>query len=165
MIGALATPAAAPLEGQLTYKVREYGFVFEVIPEALRDLQRLAGQSGTASLSIGTLTIEIGIETKKALYASGYHPHTAWTWGRLPPISALPGFITLDVPWELIPGVGYEIVEVGQRDTTYDPASGWVCVGDSEVHSADQIMEFSRSTVAVVRNGSLVSLWLQPTWE
>jgi hypothetical protein len=61
------------LAGQLLYRANEYSFDFEF--ESKDEALFRAGDKGTTSLLVGTLQIEIGIETGAALYVWGLHSH------------------------------------------------------------------------------------------
>ena len=47
-----------------------------------------------------------------------------------------------------------------QDDTYYDEKSGWICIGDRKVYDFDDCVEFLNGAILVLRDGNVVSLWL-----
>lgn len=153
-----------PLEGQLVYRAYEYSFDFKV--ESQLELARRAGSNGTTSLLIGTLQIEIGIETGAALFVWGLHSHSAqWRRDSLSRPSAQPGCVKAVFDEEPIMGVSQGLAEVGEWQTTYDPKTGWVCVSSNEHDGVESYVEFAEDTIAGLLNDELVSVWLRPIWH
>lgn len=151
----------APLQGKLIYRPNEYSFDFEVRSES--ELALRAGGKGTTSLLVGTLQIEVGIETGAALFVWGLHSHSMqWRREDLPRISKEKGGLKID--GEPIIGVSQGLAEVGEWQTTYDSEIGWLCIGSGENQLADSYREFAENTVAGLINDRLVSLWLRPIW-
>jgi hypothetical protein len=153
-----------PLEGQLVYRAYEYSFDFKVGSQP--ELARRAGSKGTTSLLIGTLQIEVGLETGTALFVWGLHSHSAqWRRDSLSRPLAQPGCVRAVFDEEPIMGVSQGLAEVGEWQTTYDPNTGWICVS-SNVHDVfESYIEFAENTIAGLHNGSLVSVWLHPIWH
>ena len=152
-----------PLKGTLVYRAYEYSFDFKV--ESETELARLAGHSGTISLVIGTLQIEVGIETGAVLFLWGLHSHSAqWRRDRLPVISWKKGCLTVRFDEEPIMGVSQELAEVGEWQTTYDANTGWICVSSQKGDAAECYVEFAQNTIAGVANQKLVSLRMRPMW-
>jgi len=152
------------LAGQLVYREYEYSFDFKA--EEQSELVRRAGASGTTSLLIGTLQIEIGIETHVALFVWGLHSHKdQWVRGCLSPVSLRPGSVKVLFDQQPIAGVSQTLVETAQVRTTYDPDSGWLCISLGNDVIADVYVEFAEDTVAGLLNEKLVELWLRPVWR
>lgn len=153
-----------PLKGQLVYRAYEYSFDFQVGSQ--QELASRAGSKGTTSLLIGTLQIEIGIETGAALFVWGLHSHSAqWRRDSLSRPSAQPGCVKAVFDEEPIMGVSKGLAEVGEWQTTYDPKSGWVCVSSNEHDGDESYVEFAEDTIAGLLNDELVSVWLCPSWQ
>jgi hypothetical protein len=150
------------LSGQLIYRAYEYAFEFEV--ESHSELARRAGSKGTTSLLIGTLQIEVGIETGALLFVWGFHPHTKWLCDQLPPFSPRPGSVKVQFDEEPIVGVSQSLKEISQLRTTYDPNTGWIRISLDEDLAEDYI-EFTEDTVVGLSNERLMSLWLRPVWR
>jgi hypothetical protein len=153
-----------PLKGELVYRAYEHSFDFKV--ESQPDLVHRAGSKGTTSLLIGTLQIEIGIETGAALFAWGLHSHiTQWREDRLPTISSQKGCVNVLFDEEPTIGVSQGLAEVGEWQTTYDPSTGWISVSSNEREAADTYVEFADNTIAGLADKQLISLWLRPIWH
>ena len=109
-----------PLSGQLIYRAYEYSFDFEV--EAHSELARRAGSEGTTSLLMGTLQIEIGIETGTLLFVWGLHSHTKWLRDQLPSFSPRPGSVKVLFDEEPIVGVSQSLKEIRNCEQLTIPA-------------------------------------------
>lgn len=153
-----------PLEGELVYRAYESSFDFQVGSQL--ELARRAGSKGTTSLLIGTLQIEVGIETGAALFVWGLHSHSSqWRLDMLSRPSAQRGCVKVVFIRELTRGVSQGLAEVGEWQTTYDSKTGWVCVSSNEHDVAESYVEFAEDTIAGLLNDGLVSIWLRPIWH
>lgn len=151
-----------PLEGVLRYLVSEHSLVFDVgSPEAFG---RRAGGSGVTSISIGTLQVEVGISTMRALYVWGLHPRSSWSRGDLSPPDAEAIAVFLDPERPLLPGVSISEAAVGEWRSTFDPASGWLRVSRA-FHDDERLSLIADSTILGERLGVLNSIWLHPFCE
>jgi len=148
------------LDGRVLYRTDEYSFDFE--PDSITDLDKRVGSEGRTSVVIGTLQIEIDVETGAALYVWGYHPYFRWRAGRLPTIASRPGTISVLTKEQLHEGVSVSLVHVNEWTTVYDPTTGWICVGASQVAQTIELVEFATKTVAGIEKGVLRSIWLRP---
>lgn len=153
-----------PLAGQLVYRAYEYSFDFQVGSQL--EMTRRAGSKGTTSLLIGTLQIEVGIETGAALFVWGLHSHSSrWRLDSLARPPAQPGCVKVVLNRELTRGVSQALAEGREWKTTYDPNSGWVCISSTEQDVAESYVEFAEDTIAGLLNDDLVSVWLRPIWH
>jgi hypothetical protein len=153
-----------PLRGQVIYRAYEYSFDFEL--ESRADAAHRAGNEGVTSLMIGTLQIEIGIESRLALFVWGLHSHVSkWHQRPLPRIASLPGCLKVLFDEEPVIGVSQGLAEVGEWETTYDANTGWICVSANEPDVAESHREFAEDTIAGLTDDKLVSLWLRPIWH
>ena len=152
------------LRGQLIYRAYEYSFDF--ILESRADAAIRAGNKGLTSLVIGTLQIEIGIETRLALFVWGLHSHVSkWRQSPLPRIASRPGCLKVLFDEEPVIGVSQGLAEVGEWQTTYDENTGWICVSANEHDVAESYVEFADNTIAGLADEKLVSVWLRPVWH
>ncbi|GGL06731.1 hypothetical protein Sme01_67050 [Sphaerisporangium melleum] len=149
------------IEGVLTYVEHEYGFSFE--PGSPADLARAVGGEGVTSVTIGTLQIEVGVSSRRALYVWGYHPRSLWEEVSLSPPAAKPGAVILDPdePFEM--GVSEALAAVGEWPTAYDPACGWLRIAPDGAD--DERTEVATGVVLGRRGRELHSVWLQPFFE
>jgi hypothetical protein len=153
----------APLQGELVYRADEYSFDFKVKSES--ELVLRQGSKGTTSLIVGTLQIEVGIETSAALFVWGLHSHSSqWRRDRLVHISPQKGCIRVLFDQQPVSGVSQGLVEVGEWQTTYDETTGWICVSSGVHDTRSSYIEFANNTVAELAGEVLVSLWLHPVW-
>lgn len=149
------------LAGQLLYRPNEYSFDFEL--ESKDEALFRASDKGTTSLLVGTLQIEIGIETGAALYVWGLHSHSSkWSKADLPEISPHPGGIKVIFDKPPKTGVSELISGPGEWQTIHDTSNGWICVSSNKQPTS--FVEFVKDTVAGLADRYLVSLRLHPTW-
>lgn len=151
--------AGAPLAGRLTYVEADYGFRFDVVSPA--DLVERAGGPQSAAALIGTLQIEVGVASRRALFVWGLHPRSRWRDGSLPAPVPTGGAVVLGPEVDYPPGAAVAIADVGDWDTTYDPASGWVRVAAGP-GPEQQLVEIADAVLLGTVGGDLVSVWLRP---
>lgn len=157
----LTSTKGKALSGILAYVRQDHAFDFRPLdPE---QLSAAVGAMGTTSLLIGSLQIEVSVETGRFLFAWGYHPMQAWEEGTVHPLAYQPGHVSL-VKANLKPGVSEAIAEVGEWPTVQDRSTGWVQVRDPVIESATAI-EFAEDAVAGIADDRLVALWLRPIFE
>jgi hypothetical protein len=149
------------LQGELFFSRSEQSFDFESMSRS--GVRRRMGDLGTTSVLVGTLQIEIGIETGTLLYVWGYHPETAWKQARLSTPTAQPGMVSISFEEPPERGVSIGLVEVNEWPTAYDHATGWICIGDPTPGRDAEWVEFATNTVVVLAEGELRALWLKPT--
>lgn len=153
-----------PLQGQVVYRAYEHSFDFKV--ESEPELLRRAGEKGTTSVLVGTLQIEVGIETGNALFVWGLHSHNSqWKRDRLERVLSEKGCVRVSFDCEAIGGVSQALAGVGEWNTTYDVNNGWICISAREDDAAESYIEFAQDTIAGLANGKLVSIWLRPVWH
>lgn len=153
------------LKGQLIYVRADASFDFEQA-DPTEHQSRI--QMGVATpILIGTLQIEIGIDTGLAVYIWGYYPDVRWRIEALHDISGLvsPGTFEVKVDEGLYVGEAVRYVEINEWPTSYDPLTGWVCIGNQDVTSTTHCIEFASNTVAVIEDDKLQALWLRPKFE
>ncbi|MGH2750227.1 MAG: hypothetical protein ACRDK3_05050 [Actinomycetota bacterium] len=158
----LAHPTDTVLAGLLAYIREDHAFDFRPLdPDGLT---RAAGGKGTTSLLVGSLQIEVGVETGRFLYVWGYHPMETWKEAEVLIPQAQPGQIST-ASLDLKPGVSEALVEVGEWSTVLDPATGWVQLGSDQPLEPESAIEFAQDVVAGVSEDRLLGLWLRPSFE
>jgi hypothetical protein len=97
------------------------------------------------------------------LYVDGYCPYQGWQQTPLsPPAYTSAGLVVVNPnPKSVQSGTGVGLNDLKTRWPVYVNQEGWVCIGDPADHG-DQAVEFSPSSVAVLRGDQLVALWLHP---
>jgi hypothetical protein len=150
-------------DGLVIYREGDYAFDFHPLDPL--HLSERTGDQGVSSLGIGSLQIEIGIETRLALFAWGYCPRQGWKEGHLDVPRIVQGQVQVnDQP--LGRGVSHPVgEEASDWRTTYDIDSGWVRIHRTSSTDSDQLVEIASGTLLDIRNGDLWSLWLHPTFE
>ncbi|MEU7153980.1 hypothetical protein AB0B79_41475 [Streptomyces sp. NPDC039022] len=152
------------LSGRLLYSESEYSFRYIVADRA--DMTGRVGPDGVASLSIGTLQVEVGATTRQLLFVWGLHPRQNWITSPLGTPDARPGRLTVG-PREgefvageardLDPGTSW----TAAWPTRFDPGSGWLRMSQDE-SADDDLTQIADGIVVGRLAGSLRSLWLHP---
>ena len=155
--------AATPLPGTLLYRRSDRAFAFKRSSANLAEEQ--PETHGTASLTIGTLQIEVTITTGALLYVWGYHPMDGWREGALRPPHSRPARLFVEAQPSLVRAVGVAIDDGGEWATTYDRQTGWVCVRYPAGTRGTELLEFAAGTLAELNSNELVALWLLPRIE
>jgi hypothetical protein len=151
-----------PLAGLLNYTDAEYSFGFEIGSPA--DLSQRAGESGVTSVLAGTLQIEIGVATRRALYVWGLHPRNRWTSAVLTAPDAEPRAAFFDPDRSFEPGVSISVAPVGAWRTEFDDESGWIRVAPDS-RADDAVANIAEGILLGRRDGELHSIWLQPVFK
>jgi|SRR5216683_1384098 len=152
----------APLEGLLRYVDSEHSFDFEVGSPA--DLTRRAGESGVTSVLIGTLQVEVGVASRRALYVWGLHPRIRWAPAQLMPPRVEPRAAFFDPDRPFAPGASVAVAPVGAWFTEFDAGNGWVRVASDAV-ADDEVAQIAEGVLLGGRAGELHSIWLQPVFD
>jgi hypothetical protein len=142
-----------PLEyyGQVVYVKRDWSFDF--VPH----------QMCGCSILIADIELCFHSEIRRASEIGGYHPDATWIHKPLTPPHAFTGsLILLDDTIE--DGDIVRLEGSFEWPTSYDPASGWVCVGDDQTSTEDEAVEFATNTMVVLRQQQLKALWLRPVF-
>jgi hypothetical protein len=150
---------SCPVPGRLTYQIDSWSFYYEEhtcwVPTV--DL---------STLLIGTLEIEVNLDTNICVYVDGYHHYVTWQLSPLCGPERVPGILKVHTNEPLLCGHGYPIEDMVPDVRWFDPATGWCCVGNKERPTESQAVEFATGCVAVVKNRRLISLWLKPeNWQ
>ncbi len=152
-----------PLDGVLRYLDADYAFTFDAgSPEEV--LER-TGSNGITSLSVGTLQIEVGVETGVALFVWGLHPRATWQYRQLGAPAFVPGGVRVDAAETLRRGVSVQIAAVATWATWFDNETGWVRIAADPVSSSDQEVLVATGVVLGLSENQLDSLWLQPVFD
>lgn len=151
------------LQGMLLYVQSEHSIDFE--SSSHNALTSRTSLGGSASLSVGTLQIEVAIDTGYLMYPWGYHPSESWCRQPLPPVVVRSAGVRCVPNAALVAGVGYDITESGNWSTFYDDATGWLCVTDqSRPLETVEVFEFATSVAASFDGNRLTGLWLKPVF-
>ncbi|MCC8373917.1 MULTISPECIES: hypothetical protein [Photorhabdus] len=157
-------PCIKPLQGKLIYRESEYSIDFIDYSEV--EVERKTGNQGCTSLTIGTLQIEVGVESGKLLYPWGLYPLQHCESRELIIPTMLPGeiFVYLNNT-KLIQGVAMDIPNINLWPAFRDPSTKWICIGDDELIGGITVIQFADNVAMALRNDSLMSLWIKPVSE
>jgi hypothetical protein len=148
------------LAGQLLYRHAEYSIDF--VPSS-NELTARVGSSGTGSISIGTLQLEVSIDTGEILFPWGLLPHTRWIDRPMAVPNALPGRLFLSDISVLVPGGAVDLPGGGTWQTHFDSESGWLYTSGDD--TADVVVKFAANSGASIASEQLTGLWLKPIHE
>jgi hypothetical protein len=139
--------SARPIAGALHYRSGEYAFFTD-------------GRYGSfTSVLLNDVQIEIDADGL-ATAVWGMCPHTSWIARSLaPPIAISAVLKCTGADW--VPGVSVRLTPNHRWPAYVDRAKGWLCLGEAD-GSGGEAYAFAPGSVAVLRRGSLVALWLRP---
>jgi hypothetical protein len=150
MIKFCVIPNVASQGVRLVYRRHEYSFDAEPKPEGCK-----------TCISVNEVGLEYGDE-RRILCVTGYCPYQGWRETLLsPPAYSLAGLVVV-APQDFVAGGATGLNDLKSRWPVYVNPEGWVCIGDPADHG-EQATEFAPNSVAVLRGGCLVALWLHPT--
>jgi hypothetical protein len=139
-----------PIEGTLVYK--RDAFSFDTAP---RD------EDGHASVLVNDLQLETDGEGL-VLYAWGLCPSSSWRPQALQP-PASPRVARLRVDEQVLAGTSKRVNPEARWPAYVDEAHDVVCIG--EPTSRGNAIVFAPGCVAVIADGLLLALWLEPRRE
>ncbi len=151
------------LAGRQLYIPSDYAFDF--VPADPIVLQQRTGRLGVSSVLIETLQLEIGIETRMALYVWGYCPHLSWAIADVVRPRSYVAALKVLTEHTLLPGDAINLDSSGAWQLKHDPTSNWFYAGLQDVHEDIEYVEFVEDGIAGLHNGALVSLWMRPVIE
>ena len=114
---------------------------------------------------MGTLQLEVAIDSGSVLYPWGYHPRASRRSGRVPNPLARGAGLTLVPRHQLRPGVSLDVTGGARWATVYDDDSGWIGIHALDAAEPQDLVLFAAGAVAGLRGGQLVGLWLHPQEE
>ncbi|MGA9345558.1 MAG: hypothetical protein WBV37_10700 [Nocardioidaceae bacterium] len=141
----------------------EYSFAFDVASPA--DLHERLGHSGVTSLSVGTLQLEVAIESRLLLFAWGLHPREAWSCRAIGRPEATSGAVRVEGDIPLKRGVTVPLAAVGEWTTEFDEGTGWLRIAEDPDRRNDDLALLATGVVVGLSDGRLTSLWLAPSFE
>lgn len=148
------------LRGRVIYSRGDYAFDFKASSPAESEV--LKGQHGSGSLTIDTLQIEVSVEHARLLYVWGCHPKVAWRRSSLPQPTVARRACAVVGDVKLEAGVGIAIDRERRWVTEHDSSSGWVWCHAPEGRASKGLIEFADNTLAEIKDGALLAIWLRP---
>ena len=111
------------------------------------------------SIGIGFAGVEVDPESKVVTGVKGLLPRSIWLKKKLKTPKGVKGKLTVKTMGVDIRNKTY--IQINKQDDTYyDEKSGWICIGDRKVYDFDDCVEFLNGAILVLRDGNVVSLWL-----
>jgi hypothetical protein len=142
--------------GRLIYRKSEYSIDFEHYSKEIHD--QLVGPTG--SISVGTLQLEISVDSGKILFPWGLFPHQEWQHCRLIAPAIMQGELYARDISNLIIGGSVDLPGGDAWETKFDDISGWIYTGTSEL--PDLSIEFADNVAASLTGNRLTGLWMKP---
>jgi hypothetical protein len=152
-----------PLDGILRYVNADHSFSFEASSPA--DVQERVGTRGVSSLSVGTLQIEVSVETGAALFVWGYHPRATWELRPIDGPNLVPGSVRIDAVEPLESGVSINLQPTGAWNTWLDRETGWVRVTKSPAVTSESVVLIATDVALGVSGSELDAIWLRPSFD
>src|SRR5580658_8802688 len=118
----LHAKSAEAVRGELVYREKEYSIDF--ISASKVALAALIGNHGNTSVALGTLQLEVGIETSIVLYPWGLFAATRWEMGSLKVPDAQVGRLLVDPGFRLKPGVAIGLAGADAWASIFDKSTG-----------------------------------------
>lgn len=123
----------------------------------------MPSRNSDITLLINYLQIGIDSETMAVQQVWGLDPYERWIESTL----SMPIYTIGELQgWgDITPGLSYRIGWGEKWSVKFDPITGWVCIGETEMSENDSAIKFAEDTIAVLNNGNLKSLWLKPIFD
>ncbi|MGA5564743.1 hypothetical protein ACPCUV_26745 [Streptomyces platensis] len=112
---------------------------------------------------IGTLQLEVDVESRDVLFAWGYFPNVRGSAAELGAPNCFPGRVSISSVHSFHSGVSLEVPGKGWR-VAHDPSSGWVAIRLKDSDDAD-FVQIASGIVLGIDTGNLVSVWLDPVFQ
>jgi hypothetical protein len=152
------------LKGKHIYRRTDYAFDF--LPASKEELGRLIGRSGTASVSIHELQLEMDVETGRLLYAWGYCPWFTWRETNLTLGKQVVDGAVFVLGHDLDTGEHRHIPPVeGDWRIMYSCSSGWVAAVSTKEIETDALVRISDGCILGFKGSDLNMLWIHPETE
>ncbi len=148
-----------PTAGKLLYSHTDLAFDFEPLVPC---------PTGLYSLVIGSLQLDVSMESGIVLYPWGYSPYMGWSAGSVDaPADPLGAAIRAELLEGLPPrGAGIGLPNESAFTRTYDEGSGWIRFALESTSSVSAVaVEFASNCIMEIFEGMLVGLYLHPEWE
>ncbi|SNS91794.1 hypothetical protein [Pseudomonas segetis] len=153
-----------PLSGRLIYRESEYSIDF--VDCSREEIALRTGGQGCCSLVIGTLQIEVGVETGRLLYPWGLCPLINCEPKHMPMNHIDCGSIYIEsAGFELVAGVAIEIPGSNLWQMFKDMATGWICIGDYDMGDKIRLVQFSKSAMISLSDEVAIAVWIRPEVE
>lgn len=153
------------LEGELHYIDTERSFDFK--RASAGSTVESSGARETASLSLGTLQLEVSVGTGQLLHPWGYHSRALWVVEDLPAVPRRIASVQAVSNFLFEPGVTYDVTGSLPWVTYCDARTGWLLVTPAREQAVQVVdaIEFSRgAALSLSPDGTLAGLWMKPTF-
>jgi hypothetical protein len=152
------------IPGRLIYNSSEYSIDFvDFCGEAVA---LRAGGQGCCSITVGTLQIEVGVETGRLLYPWGLCPLIGLEKKHIKMKRVEHAGVYVDSgEHELVAGVAIEIPGSVFWRMFKDVATGWICIGNCEMEERVRLVQFSINAMISLRDEVAIAVWIRPGLE
>lgn len=147
--------------GRMVYRESEYSIDF--IDYSREEVALRGGSQGFCSLTVGTLQIEVGVETGRLLYPWGLCPLVNCESIHMSMKSIGCGGLYVDTKsLGMISGVAVEVPGSSLWRMFKDIATEWICIGDYDMGEKVRLVQFSKSAMISLRDETAIAVWLRP---
>lgn len=155
---------ASPLAGRLIYRSSEYSVDF--IDCSREEVALSAGAKGCCSLAVGTLQIEVGVETGRLLYPWGLC-NLAHLESKCIPIKTIEraGIYIDSGGVELAVGAAVELPGSICWRMFKDVATGWICIGNFDMSAKVRLIQFATNAMISLCGEAVIAVWIKPEVE
>lgn len=158
----VSTVPGQPIEGFLLYRLDDHAFDF--VLGGSTEADEVIGLLGTTSLLVGTLQIEVDIETGRLLYVWGYSPKAGWRVQQDVWVPHADPAVARVLDVELEPGISLTVAEAHETECVYDPPSGVVRAQAADA-SPDAAIRIAAGVDLLLEKGALVGVVLHPHFD
>lgn len=144
-------PHAATQGTKLVYRRHEYSFGTEPMPSGCK-----------TCIVVNYVQLHYGDE-RRVLCVDGYCSYRIWRPTQLLPPTYFSAGLMVITPTDFVTGAAFRLNELNSDmwPMYVNKKKCWICIGDP-VNQGDQAIEFAPNCVAVLKNNSLIALWLHP---
>jgi len=135
-------------------------FVLEYCEESGVFVTNPRQELGHTSILVNYLEIEIDHEGS-LLYARGLCPLVIAESTNKFPRRFMQKQLKIITEREITPGISLRVNNEHTWPIYLNHNEGWICIGSPD-YTEDWLIEFAPSTVATVKDGNLIALWLKP---
>ena len=108
----------------------------------------------------GYNSLDVNLKTMNVVQLTGLNPKRNWIKKNLSVPYAQPGELLVLLNENYQGGTGVQYAK--NWETYFNLDTGWICIGNPNYASTDKAVIFANNTVAVVREKTLLSVWIRP---
>ncbi len=144
------------LEGKNIFIPDEYALDYQCPEDVTRTFSPLT------SFVFGTIELWFSIPLKQLLYIEGYISVQSWKSAEIfPPEKPQQSVVMIDSEENFQRGVSIKLMDDKQAKRTWNPSTGWLCIGPTDLPVQSESIEFAKDSFVVLEKNQIHSLWLQ----